>query len=194
VSPPDPSTITLLVLLPLIAWRVVARFRSMIGRQRLGRRRPWIQLAIFSLLLPLFGWAALAHPQRLLWLALGTAAGGALGLAGLRLTSFEATPQGYFYTPSAPLGLVLGLLFVGRIAWRLGQLALADPGAPAGNAEFASSVATLAMPSAEKRTVAVRAMARDASSSSTAASNNASGTSIPTHAAAATTCKTSAVG
>ncbi len=145
MSPPSPSTITLLVLLPLIAWRVVARFRNMIGRQRLGRRRPWIQLAVFSLLLLLFAWAALAHPERLAWLALGMAAGGALGIAGLRLTRFEATPEGFFYTPNTPLGLGLGLLFLGRIAWRLGQLALSDPGAPGGTAEFAGSSVTLAI-------------------------------------------------
>jgi hypothetical protein len=145
MNPPGASTITLLVLLPLIAWRVVARFRNMIGRQRLGRRRPWIQLAIFGLLLLLFAAAALAHPGRLAWLALGVAAGGALGVAGLRLTRFEATPEGFFYTPHTPLGIGLGLLFLGRIAWRLGQLALAGAGAPGSTADFAGSALTLAI-------------------------------------------------
>ena len=49
---PAPSTIALLALLPLVAWRVYMRFRRMVGRQQLSRVRPWITLAIFSIVLP----------------------------------------------------------------------------------------------------------------------------------------------
>ena len=40
------------------------------------------------------------------------------GVLGLRLTRFEATPEGLFYTPSAHLGIALSTLLVCRIAYR----------------------------------------------------------------------------
>jgi hypothetical protein len=40
----------------------------------------------------------------------------------LRVTRFENTPQGLFYTPSAHVGIALSLVFVGRILYRLYQL------------------------------------------------------------------------
>ena len=55
-------------------------------------------------------------------------------------------------------------------------------------------VATLAMPSVEKRSVAVRATASASQSWPAAVSSSASGMSAPTHAAAAMRCKTSAAG
>src|SRR3954447_26598636 len=102
---PSPSTLTLALLLPLLGWRVYARFRRMVGRQRLSRIRPWITLAIFPILLVLLCFAAREHLERLGWLAGGLGFGGLLGIFGLRKTRFEPTPQGLFYTPNAHLGI-----------------------------------------------------------------------------------------
>ena len=143
MNPPHPSTVTLLVLFPLIAWRVYARFRRMVGRQRLSKVRPWITLAIFPVLLALLAFAALAHPERLLWLAGGVVIGAALGVFGLSKTRFEPTPQGLFYTPNAHLGIALSLLFIGRIAYRFVEVYLIDPTLPQGPADFARSPLTL---------------------------------------------------
>ena len=96
---PTTSTITLLILLPLLLWRIYARFRRMVGRQRLSRARPWITLAIFPLLVVLLGFAAQAQIERLWWLAVGLAFGAALGIFGLKMTKFEPTREGLFYTP-----------------------------------------------------------------------------------------------
>jgi len=145
MHPPHPSTVTLLVLLPLIAWRVYARFRRMVGRQRLSKVRPWITLAIFPALLVLLAVAALTHPERLLWLAGGVGLGAALGVFGLSKTRFEPTPQGLFYTPNAHLGIALSLLFVGRIVYRFVEIYLIDPGMSQGPADFARSPLTLAV-------------------------------------------------
>lgn len=139
----DTQTLTLLALIPLVAWRVVARFRRMIGRQRLSRIRPWIQLAVFALLLALLCLAAYARHGNVAWLGVGLAGGGALSLYGLRKTEFEATPQGLFYTPHARLGLVLSSLFLLRVLWRIGELLL--HGVPAqGHDDFTFSPYTLA--------------------------------------------------
>jgi len=142
---PGSSTITLLVLLPLVAWRVYARFRRMVGRQRLSRIRPWITLVIFPVLIVLLGFAAREHLDRLGWQAGGLGLGVWLGVFGLSKTRFEPTPQGLFYTPNAHLGIALSLLFVARIVYRLVEVYVIAPGIPNGLGDFARSPLTLAV-------------------------------------------------
>ncbi len=139
----DPSTIVLWIVIPLIVWRLYSRVRRHIGRQRLSRVRPWLTVTLFPLLILLLAGAALAHPDRLAWLAGGLALGVALGRAGLRHTRFEATPEGFYYTPNAHLGILVSLLLVGRIGYRFYQLATLDPAQVQNPADFARSPATL---------------------------------------------------
>lgn len=142
---PGASTVTLLVLLPLVAWRVYARVRRLVGRQRLSRIRPWITLVVFPAVVLLLGLASHAHPERLGWLAGGLVLGALLGVFGLRKTRFEPTPAGLFYTPNAHLGIALSLVFVGRIAFRLVEVYAIEPGVPHGMDDFARSPLTLAV-------------------------------------------------
>ena len=109
MQPLNPSTITLLVLAPLLAWRIYARFRRMVRRQQLSRVRPWITLIILPTIVLLLAYPAYAHFERLLWLAGGLMVGSLLGVYGLRHTRFESTPQGLFYTPHTYLGIALSL-------------------------------------------------------------------------------------
>src|SRR4051812_10059401 len=109
----NPANLTLLALLPLIAWRMYARIRRNIGRQRLGRIRPWVTLVLFPVILAVISVFAYPHWERLWWLAGGAAAGAALSLYGLKKTQFEVIPKvGIFYTPHAPLGIALSVLLV----------------------------------------------------------------------------------
>ena len=140
-----PSAVTLLALVPLLAWRAYARVRRMVGRQRLSRVRPWITLAVFPLLIALLGLAAAGVPRSLAWMAAGLAAGALLGVFGLRHTRFEPTPQGLFYTPNAHLGIALSLLFIARIAYRLVEVLVIAPAAGRTPDDFASSALTLAV-------------------------------------------------
>lgn len=128
----------------LIVWRVIARFRRMIGRQKLSKYRAPITLLIFGLLVAAVGMASRAHPDRLAWLAVALACGLALAIFGLRHTRFETVPGvGLFYTPNAHLGIALSLLFVGRIAYRLYEVFVLHPDALRSAAEFARSPLTL---------------------------------------------------
>lgn len=116
-----------LVFVALIAWRLQARIRRLVGRQRLSRRRSAFTLVLFPLLVVLL--AIAPHPQPLegSYLFLGIVLGAVLGLLGLRLTHFELLPEGCFYTPSSHLGVALALLLVGRLVWRFATGALAGP-------------------------------------------------------------------
>jgi hypothetical protein len=141
---PAPSlpAIGLLILIPVIVWRLYARFRRLVGRQRASRVRPWITLTLFPAFIVSLGYAARSDVLALGVLAGTVAAGAALGRYGLGKTRFEATPEGLFYTPHAPLGIALLLLLVGRVAYRVVELTSASPlSAHAG--DFARSPLTL---------------------------------------------------
>ena len=108
----------MLLLVPLLAWRVYARFRRLVGRQKLTKVRPWITLTVFPLLAGLLSWLVYPDLHKIAWLAGGMAGGVGLSMLGLRLTRFERTPDGFFYTPNGVLGMSLVVLFVGRILYR----------------------------------------------------------------------------
>ena len=142
VATPHPSLLVSLGVVALIAWRMYSRVRRMVGRQVFSRNRARATVVLFPLLLVLVLFSALAHPASLLALVAGAGLGVALGSYGLRLTKFEETPLGLFYTPSAHLGIALSLLFIGRVGYRFAQLYLS--GAPASShSAFVSSPLTL---------------------------------------------------
>jgi hypothetical protein len=143
----NPSLLTWLVFVPLIAWRMVSRFKRMTQRQRLTRVRPWVTVTLFPLLLYLLAMTAFVppappQPGKLLWLALGVVAGGALAIYGLKRTRFDDTGEGVFYTPDAKLGFALSALFIARIIYRIGQLGVHGTNAAEG-LQFALSPYTL---------------------------------------------------
>ncbi len=131
----------------LVAWRLYSRVRRMVGRQRLSPARPWITVILFPLLLALIAAGGIAQGTWPLAMAGGVVAGVLLGLYGLRLTRFDATPEGLFYTPNAHLGVALSLLLIARIGYRAVQIYLqhgtAPPGDPA--ATMMQSPLTLAI-------------------------------------------------
>ena len=143
MAAPPSTLIPLLALLPLIAWRMYARIRRMVGRQRLSKVRPWVTLVVFPLVLALLGLLAWGHPAQFAWLGAGVTLGALLGVAGLKLTRFEATAEGLFYTPNAHLGIALSLLLVARIVYRLGQAFLLDMTDPRAADDFVRSPFTL---------------------------------------------------
>ena len=126
--PVNPSAFVVAGIAVLIAWRMYSRMRRLIGRQRLSRVRPWVSVTLFPALVLLLASAAFARPEALAMLAAGLVVGAALGTWGLKLTKFERTPEGFFYTPNMHLGIALSLLLAGRILYRLGQIYPASPG------------------------------------------------------------------
>jgi hypothetical protein len=142
---PHPSWLISLGIAALVVWRLYARVRRMVGRQKLSRRRPWFTVVLFPALLAVLLLASLAHPINALTLIAGVALGIALGVYGLRLTAFEPTPRGLFYTPSAHLGIALSLLFIARVVFRVVQFYFAAGAASASPHELVRSPLTLAI-------------------------------------------------
>ena len=144
---PSATTLTILALLPFVVWRLYARVRRMLVRQKLSAWRPWATVLLFPVALGFIALAAFVGPQpmphRLVWLAAGLAVGAALGALGLKRTRFERTPEGLFYQPDARLGIALSVLLVGRVVWRLGELLVSGPVPPERANEFTFSPFTL---------------------------------------------------
>jgi hypothetical protein len=84
--------------------------RRNIGRQKLRPRRITVSIVILSVVSLLLFSLSLPHPRLLL--------GTPLGFVGLRLTRFETTNEGHFYTPNTQIGILLSVLFIGRLAYR----------------------------------------------------------------------------
>jgi len=113
----------------LIIWSIYRRIRRNIGRQKLRPRRIITSIVIFSVLSLVFVGMSLQQMNMLAAIGGGLLLGVGLGFVGLRLTRFESTGEGHFYTPNTPIGVGLSVLFISRIlyrAWVLSDVA-ADP-------------------------------------------------------------------
>ncbi len=113
---------TYAVLAPVVLLVLYRRLRRHIGRQPLQAWRVGLRLAgvgIAAIALLLIGLAgALGGSMAGLGVLAGLGGGMVLGSYGLRLTSFETTVDGRFYTPNPWLGIGLSALMLGRLAYR----------------------------------------------------------------------------
>jgi len=105
----------------LIVWSIYRRVRRNIGRQKLHPRRIITSIVIFCAISILI-FSMSKNANVLLAFSGGLLLGAALGFAGLRLTKFDTTDEGHFYTPNTYIGGALSLLLVGRMLYRFWQL------------------------------------------------------------------------
>jgi hypothetical protein len=124
---------------PLILWRVYKRVQRLTVRQKSRIWRHWFGVIFLPAALLTMSFFLLAHPAALGALLGGAAAGGALGVAALRRADFQRIGSDYFYTPYAPIGMLVAMLFIARVLYRLYEMAtLGAQGIPA----FGSSALT----------------------------------------------------
>ena len=140
----QPSSMVFVVLVPLILWRLYSRYRRLVGRQRSKAWRHRFAIVFFPLLLLAVSLPLYVHPPALAALAGGIVVGSALAVVGLKHTRFEATPEGYFFTPNSRIGIALLSLMVARIVYRFYEISTltGGPGA-AQTPDFARSPLTL---------------------------------------------------
>jgi hypothetical protein len=111
------TTVALLVLTPVLVWRVYARLKTQMQRQRSILTRHYTGIFVFLAMILVPASEVLGKPMSLGALAVGTAAGIAYGIWGLKLTRFEETDEGYYFTPNARLGIVIAMLFAARVLY-----------------------------------------------------------------------------
>jgi hypothetical protein len=137
----DLTTIALILLTPMLVWRVYSRVKSRMARQRSIVSRHYTGLLAFFAMVALPA-SELSDPLALAALVGGLVAGLALGWRGLRLTRFEDTPEGYFYTPNARLGVLVAMALVARVLY-LGVQIYANKGSNAPTPRFTDSPLTM---------------------------------------------------
>jgi len=140
----NPTSAVLLAVMPVILWRRYERIRRLVVRRKSKGWRQWLAAIFFPLLVLLLGSAVWRNYAGLAGLAGGIAAGVALAVWGLRLTRFESTPQGLYYTPNSYLGIALSFLLISRILYRLFEMYDTDGVvAPPAAQDFGGSPLTL---------------------------------------------------
>ena len=107
------------LIIPFVGWRIYTRVRRNVGRQPFHERRWKSTVIIFSVMSALLGLASMNSLPALGGLAGGLALGAALAVVAFKLTRWESTSEGNFYTPNIVIGLGVTLLFIGRIAYRI---------------------------------------------------------------------------
>ncbi|MCC2974215.1 hypothetical protein [Massilia sp. IC2-476] len=111
------TTLALLVLTPLLVWRVYNRIKARMVRQRSIVSRHYTGVLVFGamILVPLV--QLFDRPVNMAALLAGAAFGTGWSMWALKHTRFEDTEQGYFFTPPARLGILMAMILVARILY-----------------------------------------------------------------------------
>ena len=114
-----PTPVVAAVLTPLVLWRIYSRVKRLTTRQRSKTWRHRTTLVFFPLLLVILAVVSIkTNPFALAGLAAGLPVGAVLGRIAIGKTRFEQVGADFFFTPHAPIGLAVALLFMARMAWR----------------------------------------------------------------------------
>lgn len=131
-SPAHPPLLLVAGIGALVAFRMYRRAIRLVGRQLFRPARSWSSLVFFPLLVLALIVVMASHPLSAAGELVGFAIGVCLAIYGIRLTKFEVTDQGLYYTPNAHIGIALSLLLALRVVYRFVLLnyspgAMSDP-------------------------------------------------------------------
>jgi hypothetical protein len=111
------TTLALLVLTPLLVWRVYTRIKARMTRQRSIVSRHYTGVLVFGAMILVPAAQLLDNVTNLGALLVGAAFGIGWGVWGIKRTRFEDTPQGYYFTPPARMGILMAMILVARILY-----------------------------------------------------------------------------
>ena len=111
-------TLVLLILTPLLVWRIYSRLKRLMLRQPSLLWRHWLGATALPVATVIVAVNALPNMLGLAILSLCVSAGAWLSVSGLRLTRFEHVGKEFFFTPNRRLGLLIAMLFVARLMYR----------------------------------------------------------------------------
>lgn len=112
------TTVALLLLIPLLIWRIYLRLKRMLARQESLMGKHWMSAVAFSVFLV---WMAATMADNVLavsCLGAGALAGAWLGFFGFKTTHFEVFGTRVYFTPNLRIGLAVFMLFAGRMLYR----------------------------------------------------------------------------
>ena len=137
------SAILLLCAVPIIVWRLYARLKRLVGKQRSSLTRHWLVALFFPLIVAMLTFANRDAPLSLGGLALGLTLGATLAFWAFKLTKFERDELQWYYTPNAKIGIAIIVIILARLGYRLFQMVtLTGDAAQAAGAQFVRSPVT----------------------------------------------------
>lgn len=103
----------------LVLFGIYRRTRRSIGFQRFVKGRMLTRMILFIIIGIMFLMAGVRYPLGYTFDAGGMVLGGILAYYAIRTTSFEWRKDAWFYRPNPWIGVLLVVLFVGRLAFRM---------------------------------------------------------------------------
>jgi hypothetical protein len=137
---PDFSQIGPFLFAALVVFAIYRRFRRSFGRQPLRPARMRVRMVLLTVLVCLLLPAALRSTQFLAAEIVGAALGIALAVWGAQRTRFLTHGGQRYYVPHTYTGIVVSLLFLGRLVYRIVQV-YGGAHAPAAGAAAANASA-----------------------------------------------------
>jgi len=111
------TTLALILLFPILVWRIYQRLKGQMTRQRSIMSRHYTGLLVFCVMLLVPAAGLGDRPFSLAALGAGAIAGIGLANYGLRRIRFEDTAEGYYFTPPMRMGILVAMLLVARVLY-----------------------------------------------------------------------------
>ncbi|QQE77062.1 CcdC protein domain-containing protein [Alicyclobacillus sp. SO9] len=111
--------VSLAIFAAIILFGLYRRTRRTIGYQRFAKKRMITRMTIFVVVGVLILLGGIIHPYVYVYDAVGVVAGAVLAYYAMRTTAFESTGDVIRYRPNPWIGVVLIVLFFGRIVDRM---------------------------------------------------------------------------
>lgn len=137
------TTLALLLLTPILVWRIYTRLKTQMARQRSLMTRHYTGVLVFVAMILVSLSKVVPHPYSLVALVAGTALGVFWGVFALRRTHYETLDTGYYFTPPMRLGIAMALILVARVLYIGVELYAAQQGLGLAAPGFADSPLTM---------------------------------------------------
>jgi len=124
---PDYTRIWPYVFAALVLFVIYRRLRRSFGRQPWSPVRMWIRLGLLAIVGVSLAPTLLRSPGFFLAGICGLAAGVGLGAWGAAHTRYQRTAERLYYIPHTYTGILVTLLFLGRLIYRMVMLSSATP-------------------------------------------------------------------
>lgn len=109
------TTVVLLILVPVLVWRIYSRLKMVFLRQESVLWRHWVGAAGLPVLLLAAAQSMLGNIPALSLMAGAALAGGWLGFFALKKTRLENTGVKLYFTPPSRTGILVCMLFAARV-------------------------------------------------------------------------------
>jgi hypothetical protein len=137
------STLVLVVLVPVLVWRVYSRVKGAMGRQASVPARHWLGVLVCGAALIVTASEVAGNTALLGYLAVGTVFGIGWGVFAFKRTRLMAGDDGWYFVPYAPLGIAVAMLFAARVLY-VGVDLYINQGLPQARAPFMQAPLTVA--------------------------------------------------